>query len=200
MAITNGYATLDGYKARYGIEDNDDDATIEAIITAVSREIDTICWDRFYTTSTDETRYFTPIHADYLKPKFPIVSLTTLKTDRDGDRTYETTWATTDYDLHPFDASMDSEPYRWIELTPNGDYSFPKIARGVEIVGKFGWSSIPSQISEACYLGAHRIMKRQDTPLGVSAAATLGQLQIKVTQLRADPDFMMLIKPFIVGA
>jgi hypothetical protein len=198
MAITNGYGTLAGYKSRYDIEDNDDDALIEAVITAISRQIDNICWQRFYTTASDETRYFTPAHTDYLKPNLPIISITTLKTDRDGDRTYETTWATTDYDLKPFDASTDSEPYRWIELTPNGDYSFPKIAKGVEIVGKFGWSTTPPMIEEACYLGAHRLIKRQDTRLGVSAAAALGQIQVQVRNLRADPDFMLLVSPFIV--
>jgi hypothetical protein len=193
MAITNGYGTLPVYKDRFDIEDNKDDATIEAAITAVSRLIDELCWQRFFTTSADETRYFTASHGDYLQAELPIISITTLKTDRDGDRTYETTWATSDYDLMPFNATADSEPYQYIQVTPNGDNSFPKIAKGVEIDGKFGWSSIPAPIVEACYLGAHRMIKRLDTPLGVSAAAALGQLQVKVQQLKADPDFMALV-------
>lgn len=197
MTITNGYGSLDTYKVRFEIEDTKDDIAIEAAITAISRAIDDMCWQRFYTTAADETRYFTASHTDYLAPKLPIVSITTLKTDSDGDRTYEDTWQTTDYDLHPFDASTDGNPYQWLETTPNGDYSFPRIAKGVQIVGKFGWSTTPGAIAEACYLGAHRLIKRQDTPLGVSAAAALGQLQVLVQQLRADPDFMMLVSPYI---
>jgi len=194
MAIDDGYGTLQTYKDRFGIEDTKDDTVIEAVITAVSRLIDELCWTRFYTTSSDETRYFTASHGDYLMAELPIVSITTLKTDRDGDRTYETTWATSDYDLMPFNATLDGKPYEWIQVTPNGDYSFPKTAKGVEIAGKFGWSSAPTPIVEACYLGAHRLMKRLDTPLGVSAAAALGQLQVKVQSLRTDPDFLELVK------
>ena len=193
MAITNGYGTLQGYKDRFGIEDTKDDLVIEATITATSRLIDELSWQRFYTTASDETRYFTASHGDYLNPGLPIVSITTLKTDRDGDRTYETTWATTDYDLMPFNATLNGKPYDWIQVTPNGDNSFPKIAKGVEIAGKFGWSSTPDTVVQACYLGAHRLMKRLDTPLGVSAAAALGQLQVKVESLRTDPEFLALV-------
>jgi len=195
MAITNGYATLQGFKDRFDIEDSIDDNEIEAAITAVSRMIDGIRGERFFTTTSDETRYFTAVNSDVLFVPLKIVSITTLKTDNDNDRTYENTWTSgTDYDLLPYNASLDSEPYRWIEVTPNGSYSFPKnIRKGVEIAGKFGWSSIPAYISEACYLGANRLMKRQDTPLGVSAAAALGQLQVTAESLKADPDFMKLV-------
>ncbi len=196
MAITNGYATLNGFKTRFDIEDSEDDAAIEAFITGVSRAIDRICWQRFYTTASNETRYYTANSASYLKPEHNIISVNTLKTDRDGDRTYETTWQTTDYDLMPHNASLDDMPYSWIQTTPNGDYSFPTISKGVEISGKFGWSSEPAEITEACYLGAHRLFSRQNTPLGVSAAASLGQLQVVVTQLKADPDFMVLVMPY----
>ena len=193
MAITNGYATLAGYKQRHDIDDTQDDSAIENYITAVSRVIDGIRGERFYTTTSDETRYFTAKHRDFLHPGVRIVSITTLKTDHDGDRTYEYTWATTDYDLLPFNATLDGEPYSYIGITPNGDYSFPLLQKGVEIAGKFGWSSAPAYISEACYLGTARLMQRQDTPLGVSAAAALGQLQVVASQLKADPDFMQLL-------
>ena len=59
MAITNGYTDLEEYKDRFDVGDHDDDSDIESVITAVSRSIDNICWQRFYTTSADETRYYT---------------------------------------------------------------------------------------------------------------------------------------------
>lgn len=195
MAVTNGYATVTNYKARHDIEDNDDDIAIEAYINAVSRLIDGIRGERFYTTTSDETRYFDAHKWDYLHTGIRIVSITTLKTDNDNDGTYEYTWTDgTDYYLMPYNASLDGEPYRWIETAPNGNYSFPKgVQKGVQIVGKFGWSTVPAYISEACYLGVARLMSRQDTPLGVSAAASVGQLSLKVDTLRNDPDFMALV-------
>ena len=195
MAITNGYATLAEYKARHNLDHADQDDMLESIITTVSRLIDGIRGERFFTTDSDETRYFSAEDTDLLFPPLKIVSITTLKTDNDNDGTYEYSWTEdTDFYLKPYNASLDGEPYRWIETAPNGSYSFPKgVKKGVEIAGKFGWSSAPSYISEACYLGTARIMQRQNTPLGVSAAAALGQLQVQVDKLRNDPDFMSLV-------
>ena len=54
-----------------------------------------------------------------------LLSVTTLKTDEDGDRTYEITWATTDYDLMPYNATLESQaqPYSHLQTTPDGDYT-----------------------------------------------------------------------------
>lgn len=200
MAITNGYATLSQYKDRHDIDDTEDDAAIESIITAVSRLIDNITWQRFYSATADETRYYTAEDSGYLPVTDRIVSITTLKTDNDQDGTYENTWTvTTDYNLLPYNAALDGEPYNAIERAYNGNYSFPRnVKKGVQIVGRFGWSTAPLPIQEACYLGTARIMQRQDTALGVSAAASLGQLQVKVESLRNDPDFIAMVTPYML--
>lgn len=201
MAITNGYGDLRGYKLRYydgDTDDNQDDAIIESAIESVSRLIDKITDKRFYAST--QTRYFTAEHPDWLSVP-DLISVTTLKTDDDGDRTYENTWDTGDYDLTPFNAQSDTDdpmPYTAIETTPLGDESFPVIRRGVEIAGSWGYaSSPPAPIVEACYLGAHRAMKRHQTPLGVSATPALAQMNVRVEQLRSDPDFMTLLAPYV---
>ena len=200
MAITNGYTTLEEYKDRFDVSDHDDDSDIESVITAVSRSIDSICGQRFFTTAADETRYFSAEWGDWLRLPNRIVSINTLKTDNDNDRVYENSWLTTDYDKMPFNAALDGEPYRWIEVTPNGSYRFPKgVAKGVEIEGKFGWSSAPVPVAEACLLAAHRLQKRKDLPFGVSGAAALGQLTLTVQKMEADPDIMELLSPYILG-
>lgn len=201
MTITNGYATLKLYKLRFfggNTDDNKDDEVLEDVIEAVSRLIDNITHRRFYVAS--ETRYYTANHSHYL-PVDDLIAISAIATDGDGDRTYETTWDTGDYDLMPFNAAADTynvEPYTWLETSPLGSYAFPTIARGVEITASFGYrSSAPYEIQEACLLGAHRMMKRLQTPLGVSAGAALGQLTVTVQELRADPDFMALVQPYI---
>ncbi len=197
--IVNGYTDLDTYKPHFGIVDSKDDAAFERIITAVSRSIDVICWQRFYTTASDETRYYTAERGDVLVPKDRIVSLTTLKTDADGDRTYESTWTVdTDFDLMPYNAVLDGIPYRSIETTPNGNYSFPQTPKGVQLVGKFGWSSAPTGIVEACLLASHRLMARKDTPFGVTAMAAVGNLTLTVKTMKADPDIMEMLIPYIL--
>jgi hypothetical protein len=202
MAITNGYCSLNVYKQRFydeGQGDTKDDAAIESVIEAISREIDNICWQRFFTTAADETRYYTAENRYTLILPYPLVSVNTLKTDEDGDRTYEVTWTTSDYDKMPYNATLNGEPYRWLETTPNGDYSFPAgIAKGVEISGKFGWSSAPLPVVEACLLGSHRLMARRNSPYGVSGAAAMGNLTLTVKQMKSDPDIMELLEPYIV--
>jgi hypothetical protein len=199
MAITNGYLTLKEYKSYFDIKDSKDNSAIERIITAVSRSVDTICWQRFYTTASDETRYYTAERGDVLIPSERIVSLTTLKTDADGDRTYEDSWTVdTDFDLLPYNAVLDGIPYRSIEITPNGNYRFPQTPKGVELVGKFGWSAAPTGIVEACFLAASRLKARKNTPLGVSGAAATGQLVLIVKTMKADPDIMEQLMPYIL--
>jgi hypothetical protein len=202
LTITNGYTSLAVYKQRFydeGQGDTKDDAAIESVIEAVSRAIDDICWQRFHTTAADETRYFTAEFGGWLRLPERIISITALKTDNDNDRTYENTWTTDDYDLLPYNATLDGEPYRWLETTPNGDYSFPVgVKKGVEIEGKFGWSSAPGPIEEACLLASHLTHSRRNSPYGVSGAAGVGQLTGIVQSIKSDPIIMELLSPYIM--
>lgn len=188
------YCTLAELKARADIGDTEDDTILTQVISAVSRWIDDFCGRRFYTTSANETRYFTAEDYDQLKVS-DIVSITTLKTDADGDRTYETTWdAALDYDLEPFNASLDSKPYNKIRVTPNGHWSFPTLRKGVQIVGKFGWSITPVQVKEACLIQCERIFKRKDAPFGVTGDAASGELRL-IPKL--DVDVQAMLTPFV---
>lgn len=202
MTITNGYAALDDYKLRYfdgDVDDHQDDEIIENALESVSRLIDKLTGRRFYVVS--ETRYFTAECSDWL-PVPDIQAISGLWTDEASGRTYTDTWAATDYDLVPYNAQADTaepEPYTDIEITPLGSYTFPVgMRKGVKITASWGYAtSIPSEIKEACCMGAHRIMKRHQTPLGISAAPNLAQVQVRVEQLRTDPDFMAMIAPFV---
>lgn len=141
---TGDYCTLEELKRRLWpsgeTPDDIDDVDLQNRLTAVSREIDHYTGRRFYTTSSDETRYYTADDTHVLWTD-DIQSVTTLKTDDEADRTYSTTWTTDDYDLLPFNAALDDVPYTHIERAPLGDYSFPTTRKGVQIVGKFGYSS-----------------------------------------------------------
>jgi hypothetical protein len=204
MAITNGYTTLNEYKQRFydeGTGDTKDDAAIESVITAVSRAIDNICQQRFFTTAAVVVRYYTADQSDYLRLPERINLVSQLKTDNDNDRVYENTWdSATDYDLLPHNAELAGEPWRWIEAAPNGDYSFPVgVSKGVYLSGKFGWATAPQPIVEACLLSAHRLMARRHSPLGVSGAAAVGNLTLTVKQMKSDPDIMELLSYYTIG-
>src|SRR5512139_410875 len=153
---TGDYCSLVEIKERLWPEgantDSISDLMLGNIITAVSREIDNICNRRFYTTAADETRYFTTKDSEYLFPDLDIISITSITIDEDAGRTYGTTLATTDYDLYPENAALDSKPYSYIRISPLGEHGFPTHAKGVKIIGKFGWSTIPAAVREACLI------------------------------------------------
>src|SRR3989304_1394829 len=125
MTTSISYGTLDELKDRLDIPSTDHDRILGAILEAASRAVDNLCGWRFYTTAADETRYYTGEWGSGFHCPDPIVALPTPKTDDDGDRTYDETWTTDDYDLMPYNAASDNRPYAYIETTPNGDYSFP---------------------------------------------------------------------------
>jgi len=161
VAITNGYCTLGDFKNYKDITSSDttDDDVLEKIIESASRFIDNQSGQRFY-SSTGQTLYFTAEDANFLLVP-NLQSVTTLKTDDDGDRTYEDTWTTGDYDLMPYNASYQGVPYSWIQTTPESDYSFPLIEKGVEIKGDWGYSAVPDEIRLACIEIAHAANARR---------------------------------------
>lgn len=193
MAIVNGYATLADLKARLGIGVSDvtDDSVLENVVEAVSRWIDHYCNRRFY--SAAETRYYTAESPVVLWTD-DLVSITSLATDDDGDRVYETAWAATDYDLEPYNAALSGEPYTAIRIAPNGSYTFPSTRKGVKITGTFGYPAIPDAVAEACLLQSSRVFRRKDAPLGVVGSPEIGQA---VTLGRVDPDVRALLQGYV---
>ena len=136
------YASRDALKTLGDITGTGDDAQYSRLLEAVTRQVDAFLRRTLRTYLA--TYYFTPTSSkrvllDSEELGLGLLSVTTLKTDKDGDRTYETTWATTDYDLLPFNAANRRRPYYEIAITPNGVQTFPKAAKGLEIAGKWGF-------------------------------------------------------------
>lgn len=189
----NLYSTVASLKTRLGISDTTDDTTLGLILTGVCRAIDGYCGQSFYQDSAASVRYFT---AQDKRTVFvdPLVSVTTLATDSDIDRTYSQTWATTDYDLMPANASSRNRPYTWIEQAPDGDYNFPTRSLGVKLTAVWGWPAVPAAVGEAALLWAERLYKRKDAPFGIASFIEAGEMRL-IKEI--DPDVQTLLKPFV---
>lgn len=172
--------------------DKTNDAILEAAVESASRHIDNYC-NQFFYSSTGLTMYYTPEDPMILFTD-PITTVTSIKTDDDGDRTYDDTWATGDYDLMPWNASNFSRPYDYIEVNPDGDYTFTVYPKSVQIIGDFGWSSIPAAIKQACLILSARFLKRESAPLGVAGTAGAGELR---QIMEEDPDVARLLQPYV---
>jgi len=167
-------------------------AQLGTLIEAVSRAIDAYCGRHFYQSSA--ARYFTAESVSELViPDLVSIDSNGLVTDTDGDRTYETVWATTDYDLEPFNASEFDEPYTYIGLTPQGTYSFPTVTKGVKITGVWGWPAIPRAIRAACSLETKRALSHSNSPSGVAASEALGTF---IVEPAWHPKSIALMRPY----
>lgn len=200
MSITNGYVHLAEIRGELGITDATDmtdDSRLENAVEAASRAIDNECGQRFYLDSTATARYYTAEDSDYLRiHPVGLVTSFAIATDEDGDRTYETTWASTDYDMLPDNASADGRPWTALQTTPNGQHGFPGLRRGVKVTAFWGWPSVPAAIKRATMIQAVRLYKRRDAVFGQTGSPETGVMTLPAL----DPDVKRLIAPYrVVG-
>lgn len=193
MAITNGYCTLNELKAslRIPVSDTIDDDLLELAVEAASRDIDQASERIFYSLS--DTRIFIPRDSSNTAID-DLVSVTTIKTSTSADGAFDVTWTSSDYQLMPLNgvAGGMTVPYDLIYAV--GDYSFPQSGQEatVEVVGTWGFSSVPTAIKQATVLLSARIFKRNDSPGGVMGFGDLGVIRVG----RMDPDIDKLIQPY----
>jgi len=132
------YCNIGDVKGVLGITSTTDDTVIRKICEASSRSIDSYCNRYFYTQSA--TRYFDGAVKLWLPD---LLSITTLKTDEDGDATFENTLATTDYILygHGIEDTLNVLPYTRLEISMDSDYSSfaSGVKKGVQIAGLWGY-------------------------------------------------------------
>lgn len=186
------YATVADLKTWLGITDTTDDGVLQDVLDEACSAIDADCNRYFYQSDAGTVRYYTATRPDRVLID-DCVSLTAVETDEDGDRTYETSWAATDYDLCPDNASSDDEPYTEIRITPEGEYDFPTgVRKGVKLTGTWGWPKVPDAIGRAAIIKAAWLFKRRETPLGIAGTADLGMVRVG----RWDSDYERLIAPF----
>ena len=104
--MTNAYADLATLKSAGVLNISGDayDTRLLDILEAVSRLIDHYCNRRFYVVA--EARFFDADGGKELAVP-DLISVTSLKTDDDRDRAFETLWAASDYLLYPSNARPD---------------------------------------------------------------------------------------------
>jgi len=141
----NSYVSIDLLKSSsvLNVSGSGDDTRLRLLAESQSRVIDRLCNRHFYALSA--TRTFDGSGADTLLMP-DLVSITTLKTDDDINRTFEATWATTDYLLRPNNAdpttreNSNSRPYTEILIDSNGTKSyFTQGAQTVQVAGVWGF-------------------------------------------------------------
>ena len=186
-ALGHLYATVDALKSRLGITDTVDDFELYGACFAASRSVEQFCERTFWRTASGTARTFIPDNLYYLRlPEFnDLVSVSALATDSAGDGVFETTWATTDYQLYPVNPSAAPETRPYTKVKAVGSRCFPwlvnVLARAdlVQITGVWGWPAVPVGIKQAALVLAAETFKLKDAPFGVAGFGELGLIRIR---------------------
>lgn len=181
------YCTPEMLKNRKGIVDTYDDVEILGSCRAVARWIDKrYCQRHFYRITA--TRTF-PATDPYCLKIPDLVSVTSLKTDNDGDGVFETTWSAGDYELLCSNALAEIEPWPYDEVNAIGQYQFPVSygsTRGVrrnrvQIVGVWGWPAVPSPVIEAAKILSGDYLKLGAMAFGVAGYGEYGAVRARMS-------------------
>ena len=197
MAITDGYLTLAEAVAYVGRNEARADAELEDVVTSASRLIDNYCGRHFY-QRTAEARTFEVEEFDCLEfgPYNDLTTLTTLKTDSNGDGTYETTISSSNYVLEPYNAAVFDQPYTELELINAVTFPIPAASGRenlIQITGTWGWPVVPPEVKQACRIMVAEVAKLADAPLGVAGYGEFGVFRVSGS---IPPRARQLLDPF----
>lgn len=189
------YVTLAAFKEYIGETGASHDGALQRALDAAESWINDYTGRTFALDASDTTREFYP-NSDGTLSVPDLVTATSIKSDSAGDKSYSTTFATTDYELLP----LDGPPYQTVRIWPTSSKSFAQ-GRLVQIIGKFGdtvGSAAPVSVQQAELILASRFYHRKDAPFGILQSVDLGQF----TRIsKEDPDVITLLEPFkVTGA
>lgn len=192
--LGDAYATMATLKKRFGnIADSNDDTALTSALDSASRGIEDFCGRQFNTDNTSAVRVFHPLGWDVaFVDDFHTTTDLAIKTDHDGDGTFEVTWSASDYELEPLNARRHGEPWPYWILRAVGDRYFPCARRApLEVTAQWGWASVPSPVVEACLIVAEETFKLKDAPFGVAGYGDMG-----VVRVRNNPMAAKMLLPY----
>jgi hypothetical protein len=194
VALTNAYCTLSDLKTSLGIDDIQDDTSLEAAIMAASRMVDDYTGRFFYkdgTTAAPVTRYYTS-QDWYITNIDDAYYISEIATDDNFNQTYSTVFATSDYMVEPVNNPRRGWP--WTRLLAIGRFIFPyNLPQSVRVKAVWGWSAIPNEVQMATKIQASRLFVRRQSPFGIAGSPEIGTVRLGS---RLDPDVEVLLRPF----
>lgn len=194
------YCPIEALKSRIGLATTHTTTNFElhAACFSASRWVEQYCDRHFYRT-TSQVRTFEPWDWRCLTlPAFnDLVSVTSLKADTSGDGSYATTWATTDYQLLPYNPAAAPEQRPYDELRAIASNTFPwwsnwstRRRDTVQITGIWGWPKVPVAVKQAAAIIATDLFALKDAPFGAEGQADF------VTQVGDNRRAMRLLDPY----
>ena len=187
------YVALSELKTALGISGSADDTYLNLAIDAAEKSINDLCGRKFTADSSASARTYRA--QPYLAVTDDISPLTGLvvKTDTAADGTFDTTWASTDYQVEPLNNLTKGRSGN--NLRAIGSYTYPVYGDGqvsVEVTAKWGWPAVPDPVKQATLMMSSRLYGRKASPMGVIGVGDFGPVRIS----RTDPDIAALLMDY----
>ena len=168
------YATVEDLKERFSaIPDDDDteDGSFQAAITAASRAVDDYCNRSFGLDDDPSPRRFVPVDGRrvHIDDAAEVVSVSVAGSMLSGD-------AVNLYPLNGVYRGQSGWPYRRV-VSVVGDV-FPIGSASVTVTAVWGWPDVPAVVREATLIVAEETWKLRDTPFGIAGSAEFGQMRV----------------------
>ena len=186
VAVTTSYIDRDVLKQILFLTETDEwDEYLDLLIRSVADAIDQHTGRTFLTTGLEETRYFRGRGGRHLEVD-DTYSVTSLKMDTNGDGTFdETLTEGDDFDLHPLNEGAKT---RVVLRSESSLGAFPHGSKAIEVVGLWGWETVPGSVEQAAMLTATRWFKRKETDYKEASEAGATRL--------LDPDVLVILEPY----
>jgi hypothetical protein len=98
--------------------------------------------------------------------------------------------------LYNVNATGIARPYRQLQIIQTGNWfpftwPYSRLDR-VQIIGTWGWSSVPPPVTQANFILAADLFKMKDAPFGVAGVSDLG-----VVRIQSNPWLTEMLRPYI---
>jgi hypothetical protein len=198
--IAGSYVELEDFKQTLSLTGTTfTDRDARRALVAASRAVDHLAGQRFYLDpNANSERVYTASDDDcYELAIDPLVDLTSVTVDRDGDGVFEETWVEgIDFVLEPVNAPLDGLPYRKLRMLRQSTTFGPfptTYSDSIKVTARFGWPSVPPAIEQVTALLAARLFKVvREAPWGVVGFNEEGAVRVS----RDLPDLEIILGPF----
>ncbi len=191
------YITSNNFKTFNNIptSDTQDDTAISAAISAASRAIETYCHRSFEDSGSASARVYKGTNYKYIfTDDFNTTTGLVIKFDTGDNGSFDKTLVSADYEVYPYNSrsgGIPNYPYYRIDMT-NDDIPCTGDRPRVQVTAQWGWSAVPSEITEACYLLASEYFFSKNAPFGVAGIQETGY----AITVRSNPMVRRLLDPF----
>ena len=189
--LTDRLVTEDDLKEVLGIAvaDTTDDNRLTMAADAATQMIQAYCNRHFVQQATVSARTLvasTPwmIEVDDISTATGLI----IKTDEDADGTFETTWASTDYQLEPLNGKLGGQdwPYTRIRAIKAREFPFDYGQALVQVTARWGWANpdaindyVPHPVEQAAQIQGVSVFKSAEAPLGIAGFGDIGIMRLR---------------------